>query len=108
MFKVGGATVFPTEVEAALRTIPSVAQAFVTNVADGDGVDRVGALVVPRPSEAPDDLVAAARARLSSFKVPTSWLVVGSVDEVPMSATGKVDKRALQDLLRTRGGPAPG
>jgi acyl-CoA synthetase (AMP-forming)/AMP-acid ligase II len=108
MFKVGGATVFPTEVEAALRTIPSVAQAFVTNVADGDGVDRVGALVVPRPSEGPDDLVAAARARLSSFKVPTSWLVVGSADEVPMSATGKVDKRALQDLLRTRGGPTPG
>ena len=52
----------------------------------------------------PSSLAAqSARARLSSFKVPTLWLVVPSPEPVPMSATGKVDKPALQQLLRSRG-----
>jgi hypothetical protein len=36
---------------------------------------------------------------LSSFKVPTVWSVLASTDDVPMSATGKVDKAGLQRLL---------
>ena len=43
MFKVKGATVYPSEVEAALRTIPGVAQAFVTDVTDPDGHTHVAA-----------------------------------------------------------------
>jgi acyl-CoA synthetase (AMP-forming)/AMP-acid ligase II len=55
-------------------------------------------------STADHEIVAdAARARLSSFKVPTLWLVVPDPEQVPMSATGKVDKSALQQLLRARG-----
>ena len=46
MFKVKGATVFPTEVEAALRRIDGVRLAFVTDVRSGDGSVQVGALVV--------------------------------------------------------------
>ena len=71
-------------------------QAHVTAV-DGE----VGALVV---STAPvPELVAAARARLSAFKVPTRWVVAASADAVPLSATAKVDKVALQQLLRREG-----
>ena len=98
MFKVKGATVYPAEVEAGLRAIPGVAQAFVTDVAG-----EVAALVVSKSADA-ETLAAAARERLSAFKVPALWLVESSGDAVPMSATGKVDKRALQELLRTRGG----
>ena len=73
MFKVKGATVYPAEVEAALRAVDGVRQAHVTDVPGDDGADAVGALVV---STAPlDELVAAARDRLSAFKVPTCWLV---------------------------------
>ena len=49
MFKVKGATVYPTEVECGLRSIPGVAQAFVTDVAartaapGGRGARRVEA-----------------------------------------------------------------
>ena len=39
---------------------------------------------------------------LSSFKVPTLWLLASS-DDVPMTATAKVDKSALQELLRSKG-----
>ena len=47
----------------------------------------------------------AAAARLSSFKVPTLWLVLGSLDEVPRTPTGKVSKSDLADLLLARGQP---
>lgn len=94
MFKVKGATVYPSEVEAALRTIPGVRQAHVTDK---------GALVVGEV--ALDDVVAGARDRLSSFKVPARWVVVADPDAVPMTATDKVDKAALRALLE-QGRPA--
>jgi acyl-CoA synthetase (AMP-forming)/AMP-acid ligase II len=96
MFKVKGATVYPAEVEAAVRAVPGVQQAHATNVGD-----EVGVLVV---TAAPlEDLVAGARARLSAFKVPTCWVLTGSADDVPMLATAKVDKVALQALLQREG-----
>ena len=97
MFKVKGATVYPSEVEAALRALPEVADAHVTNVASEDGTEQVGALVVSDAD--PDALAEATRARLSSFKVPTVWLVVADHQAVPLLATGKVDKARLQELL---------
>jgi acyl-CoA synthetase (AMP-forming)/AMP-acid ligase II len=104
MFKVNGATVYPSEVEAALRAIDGVRQAHVTNVATAGGADAVGALVV---SNLPvDGLAARVRERLSAFKVPSCWVVTASADAVPMTATAKVDKTALQALL-AREGTAP-
>ena len=107
MFKVKGATVYPTEVEGALRSLAGVRQAHVTDVvrddADdaGDGARAVGAMVVSALTL--DELVDGARARLSAFKVPTCWVVTDSADEVPMTATSKVDTAALRDLLQREG-----
>ncbi|MCV7279879.1 acyl--CoA ligase [Mycolicibacterium flavescens] len=93
MFKVSGATVYPSEVEQALRTIDGVQNACVTDVSGA-----VGALVVSaRPVE---ELRADARKVLSAFKVPTVWLLTESDDDVPRKATGKVDVAALRTLLR--------
>jgi hypothetical protein len=50
-----------------------------------------------------DGLVAGARARLSAFKVPTRWIVTPSAADVPLTATSKVDKAALQALLQREG-----
>ena len=44
------------------------------------------------------ELTAAAKARLSSFKVPTRWRAVGD-DDVPMLPTGKVSLPGLRELL---------
>jgi len=41
--------------------------------------------------------------RLVERRDEAAQLVVASPDTVPMSATGKVDKSALQELLRARG-----
>ena len=93
MFKVSGATVYPSEVEQALRTIDGVDNAFVTEVSGA-----VGAVVI---SDRPVDyLRTAARNLLSSFKVPTVWLPVDSDDDIPRGTTGKVDVRRLKALLR--------
>ena len=93
MFKVSGATVYPSEVEQALRTIDGVDNAFVTEVSGA-----VGAVVI---SDRPvDDLRAAARKLLSSFKVPTVWLLVDSDDDIPRKAHGQGRRPGLRDLLR--------
>jgi acyl-CoA synthetase (AMP-forming)/AMP-acid ligase II len=99
MFKVKGAAVYPSEVEAALRSINGVQQAFVTNVQGPDGTQQVGAAVVLAEDTEPN-LLDEASGRLSSFKIPTVWRVLASAGDVPMSATGKVDKAGLQGLLR--------
>jgi acyl-CoA synthetase (AMP-forming)/AMP-acid ligase II len=118
MFKVRGATVYPVEVESALRQIDGVRQAYVTSVpADGDSAAQehsaarehsaaqerwaVGAVVVS--ARETREIAAAAAAALSSFKVPTRWRVLGSVDDVPKSPTGKVSPADLRDLLMEEG-----
>ena len=104
MVKVKGATVYPSEVEAALRSIDGVRQAHVTDVDGADERPEVGAIVITDASV--DTVVAAARERLSAFKVPTRWVLTPDPEVVPVSATGKVDKAGLQRLLRGLGRPA--
>ncbi|MBW0020069.1 MAG: acyl--CoA ligase [Mycobacterium sp.] len=98
MFKVSGATVYPSEVERALRSIDGVENAFVTNVLGANG-ERVGAAVVCDRAVGVEELGASARALLSSFKVPTVWLVLDCDDDVPRGGTGKVDIRRLREML---------
>ena len=99
MFKVSGATVYPTEVEQALRDIDGVQSAFVTNVTGAQG-DQVGAVVVcDTAANSAEQLRGAARNLLSSFKVPTMWLLIDSDDTIPRGSTGKVDAGRLRRLL---------
>jgi acyl-CoA synthetase (AMP-forming)/AMP-acid ligase II len=92
MFKVSGATVYPSEVEQALRTIDGVENAFVTEFSGAVGAVVIGHTTV-------EDLLTAARKRLSSFKVPTVWRLVDSDEAVPRGSTGKVDVRRLREML---------
>jgi acyl-CoA synthetase (AMP-forming)/AMP-acid ligase II len=97
MFKVSGATVYPSEVERALGAIEGVDNAYVSNVPSAAG-ERVGAAVVCRGLTA-EQLHSSARELLSAFKVPTVWLLLESDDDLPRGATGKVDTRRLRELL---------
>jgi acyl-CoA synthetase (AMP-forming)/AMP-acid ligase II len=101
MVKVNGATVYPTEVEAALSAVDGVSQAHVTDVPDGSGRRQVAALVVTDRSV--ESVRRSVRSALSAFKVPSVWLATPAADDVPMLASGKVDKVALQQLLETKG-----
>ncbi len=105
MFKVSGATVYPSEVERAIRAIDGVENAFVTNVPGAAGA-RVGAAVVCADHLlTPEQLHNSARKLLSAFKVPTVWLLLRSDDDVPRGTTGKVDVRRLRDMLAAANHP---
>jgi acyl-CoA synthetase (AMP-forming)/AMP-acid ligase II len=105
MFKVSGATVYPTEVEQALREINGVDNAFVTNVSGAQG-DQVGAVVVcDTTAKTAEQLRGSARKLLSSFKVPTTWLLVDSDAAIRRGPTGKVDARRLRELLADANSP---
>jgi acyl-CoA synthetase (AMP-forming)/AMP-acid ligase II len=105
MFKVSGATVYPSEVERVLRTIDGVDNAFVTNVSGAAG-QRVGAAVVYSGALTAEQLSGSARKLLSAFKVPTVWLLLESDDDVPRGGTGKVDSRRLREMLVEASNPA--
>ncbi|MEO5837601.1 MAG: class I adenylate-forming enzyme family protein [Acidimicrobiales bacterium] len=101
MFKVHGANVYPSEVEAALESIDYVRRAFVVDIGGADA-RRVGAAVVldANDTRTTTDLDADARRALSSFKVPARWAIVGA-DDLPRAATGKIDKDGLRRLIET-------
>ncbi|WP_280239039.1 class I adenylate-forming enzyme family protein [Nocardia abscessus] len=105
MVKISGATVYPSEVEQALRGIEGVTGAFVTDIDLGRGAQVAAAVVCPGSASA-QSLRAAARESLSSFKVPTVWLLLDSGESVPRGSTGKVDIGALRELLSRKGYPA--
>ena len=97
MFKVKGATVYPSEVEEALMSIPGVRRAFATDI-DVDGVKAVGAAVLAEADATldPSALKLAARDRLSAFKLPVRWWILASMEDIPLMGSAKVDKAALR------------
>ncbi|HUC37752.1 MAG TPA: FadD3 family acyl-CoA ligase [Acidimicrobiales bacterium] len=98
MFTVGGFNVYPAEVENYLLEHEAVGQVAVIGVPD----ERLGevpmAFVVPRPGAAasPQELTEWARGRMANYKVPRAFEMV---DELPLTATGKVHKVALRERV---------
>ncbi|MFC8527168.1 class I adenylate-forming enzyme family protein [Nocardia sp. NPDC057227] len=102
MVKVSGATVYPSEVERALRLLPEVGGVHVTDL-PGDTGPRIAAAVVCAAGTTAESLRTAARGLLSAFKVPAVWLLLDTDEAVPRGGTGKVDLPALRALLADRG-----
>lgn len=97
----GGFNVSPAEVENLLLAHPAVAEAAVVGVAD-ERLGEVGhAFIVARADAAPMPdaaaLTAWARMQMANFKVPRAFTVVPSL---PRTASGKVEKFKLKDMLR--------
>ncbi|MEW4568920.1 amino acid adenylation domain-containing protein [Tautonia sp. JC769] len=93
--KLRGFRVEPGEIEAALRRHPGVLDAAVVPQADGSGGIRLVAFVVLDGSDLPADrLRSALRDELPEFLVPS---LVVSVDALPMTSSGKIDRRSLAD-----------
>jgi acyl-CoA synthetase (AMP-forming)/AMP-acid ligase II len=95
VFMVNGFNVYPAEVEALLLRYPPLAHSAVVAVPhEGSGEAGV-AFVVPRPGETVDtaELAAWARDAMASYKVPRHFVVL---DELPVAATGKTDRKGLR------------
>jgi HIP---CoA ligase len=92
MFIVGGFNAYPAEIEGFLLEHPAVAQVAVIGVPD-ERLGQVGkAFVVAAHRIDADELVGWSRGRMAGFKVPRH---VEFVDELPLNATGKVQKDRL-------------
>jgi fatty-acyl-CoA synthase len=98
MIVTGGENVFPVEVEGVLSEHPDVMMAAVIGVPHHRWGEQVVAVVRPAPGAAPDPakLDTYLRERLASYKVPKQILVS---DELPLTASGKIQKFVLRDQL---------
>ncbi len=103
MIKTKAANVSRLEVEAALNGLPDVDLSLVAGLPDAELGEMVAAAVVPTRDANPtaDDLKAALRERLSSFKVPRRIVFI-THDDVPRTATGKVRLLDLAGLIASR------
>jgi acyl-CoA synthetase (AMP-forming)/AMP-acid ligase II len=92
----GGENVYSVEVENVLGQHPAVATCAVIGVPDETWGERVHAVVVPAADAAVtlEELRAFCADRIAGYKVPRSMDVV---DALPVSAAGKVLKRALRE-----------
>jgi acyl-CoA synthetase (AMP-forming)/AMP-acid ligase II len=100
MFIVGGFNAYPAEIENALLRHPDVQQAAVIGIPD-ERLGEVGmAFVVARPGAGvtPDAVIAWSREEMANYKVPRR---VELVDELPLNATGKVEKNTLRERAAT-------
>lgn len=92
--------VTPREVEIVIVEHPDVVLAFVMGIEHPDRGEDVAA-VVARPGHLLEaaDVIAAARAELSSYKVPRHVMVVEDQSDLPWLESGKVDRRGVHRLL---------
>jgi amino acid adenylation domain-containing protein len=92
--KIRGFRIELGEVEVVLANLPGVAQAAVAVLQDRPGDGRLVAYAVPAAGRQldPAGLRAAAALALPGYMVPTAVVVL---DRLPLTASGKLDRRAL-------------
>ncbi len=98
MYIVGGFNAYPAEIENILLRHPHIRRAAVIGIPD-ERLGEVGmAFVVLHPgfSSTEAGIIDWSRAQMANFKVPR---VVEFLDDLPLTATGKV----VKDALRQRG-----
>jgi amino acid adenylation domain-containing protein len=103
--KIGAHRVGPWEIEHALAEHPAVGDAAVVGVPHDLLGEAAVACVVPRDGLAVTDadILRWCRARLPEYKVPVRILVR---DALPRTASGKLDRPALADIIRPALAPA--
>jgi acyl-CoA synthetase (AMP-forming)/AMP-acid ligase II len=97
-----GMHVVPSELEAELTALPEIAMAIVAGVPSDAGHDVAAAVVLAAGRSLDvDALRSRLRARLSAYKVPRHISIV-EVGDLPLTLTGKVDRRAVAAQLVDR------
>jgi fatty-acyl-CoA synthase len=97
VINTAGEKVYPEEVEEALKEHAAVEDALVFGIADERFGQKVAAVVALRRGGASaDEILAATRTKLASYKVPRAVVVV---DEVPRTQVGKPDYPTARELF---------
>ncbi len=98
MIKTNGINVSPAEVEEFIATSPDVAQVVVVGAPDLLRDQVIVAFVKPVPGAelAPETVVRRCREQLAAYKVPHA---VHLVEDIPLTATGKLSRKLLVEML---------
>jgi acyl-coenzyme A synthetase/AMP-(fatty) acid ligase len=99
--KIRGHRVELAEVETALLDIAGIKHAVVLALEDGSGGARLTAYVVPYDGQilTASRLRASLQEKLPAYVIPASFVIL---DSLPLTASGKVDRRALPPPDRSR------
>ncbi|MGE0653191.1 MAG: AMP-binding protein, partial [Alphaproteobacteria bacterium] len=97
----GGEKINPTEVDAALMSIPGVREAVCFPISHPSLGEEVAAVVVPEPGAklSVGDVRAGAAERIAGFKVPKR-IIIARV--IPKNATGKAQRHKLAEIYGAR------
>jgi amino acid adenylation domain-containing protein len=96
--KVRGFRVEPGEVEAALSSHPCIYEAAVATLARTPTDKRLTAYIAPEPGMTPlavPELRRFLKDKLPEFMIPSAFMII---DELPRTATGKIDYLTLPEL----------
>jgi hypothetical protein len=105
MLKVGGENVSPAALEQELvALVPSIEQVAVVGVADRRLLEVPCAYVVPKSGMkcSLDDVQSRCKGKIASFKIPR---YVVSVESLPMTGSGKVQRVVLRERANRELGP---
>ena len=94
----GGENIYPREIEEFLHGLPGVARRARDRRPERAlrrGGHGVGQAARRASRSTADELVAACRGRIATFKIPAHWRIV---DDFPMTVTGKIQKFRLREL----------
>lgn len=100
MINRGGAKFYPVEVENILHAHPGIIEAAVVGYRGDSSDDEVVAFVVARGEQRTGDLIGHCRMHLAAHKVPRRIQFVAAL---PKTASGKINKSALVDVLKSSG-----
>lgn len=95
----GGEKIAPVEIDQVLEAHPKVKEAVAFAMPHPTWGEEVAVAVVAREPVTEKELAAWCRERLADFKVPR---VIYLVDEIPRTATGKVQRRNVAAVFAAR------
>lgn len=92
----GGENIYPAEVEAVLHAHPLVAAAAVIGITDDKWGEVPVAFIIARQQVTATEVTEFCESRLARYKTPKR---IFFVDDFPLSASGKIIKRQLKNLI---------
>jgi non-ribosomal peptide synthetase component E (peptide arylation enzyme) len=97
----GGKKFFPREVEEILYTHPKVMHAAMVGIADARLGERNCLCVIPKAGQivSLSEMVAHLKGQIADYKLPETLVIV---DELPMTATGKLRRHVLAEAMSKR------
>ena len=99
MINRGGEKIAPREIDDALLQHPAVGEAVAFGCPHPTWGEEVAAAVVLKGEASEKEIIAFARERLADYKVPRKLYIV---DQIPRTATGKIQRRTVADALNAR------